>query len=136
MKRDIGLLREILLWVDDIPTTPVLMRDCEINGFSAAEISYHAELMIEGGLLIGTAERAASGDEDIRVEGLTMRAHDFLTAVRNPKVWLAAKEAIDACGGVPFDVALEVAKGFRRKSASRLTDASRGLKGSVTSKGS
>ena len=104
MKRDMNLVREILIAVEAHPDPQVPMDPLSIEGFSADEISYHVQIMAEAGLL-DAIDASSSDDYDWRPRRLTWQGQEFLAAVRNDTVWRKIKQLIAEKGGaIPLEV--------------------------------
>jgi len=104
MKRDMNLIREILLAVEKADTDPGLWIELEIPNRSQKEISYHVMLLDQAGFLsaknLGTKDGYAW-----HASSLTWVGHEFLDAARNDKVWKKAVEkAKKVAGSVSIDV--------------------------------
>ena len=103
MKRDMDLVREILLALEDAPFNggPLKMKN---PNHPADEISYHVMLLHQAGLIHAFD---FSGDEftDWRPAYLTWQGHEFLEAAKDDTRWNRAKSQFKD-KGVPlvFDV--------------------------------
>lgn len=103
MKRDMDLVRAILLKVEDAEEPLDLDELCEDE--APSKVAYHAALMIERGLLDGDVKRqwdwgVACGE----VRGLTWDGQDYLDAVRDERVWSKTRKAIrESVGSCTFD---------------------------------
>lgn len=84
----------------------------------SVKLAYHARIMIDGGLVEGTAElRRIRGPIHgwhpgiVEISGLTWKGHEFLEAMRSETTWTKTKETFSR-HGVPFitDILLSVAK--------------------------
>ena len=110
MKRDMGLIREILLQVEARPSVndwgPV-----EIDGRSQEEISYHVKMLDDDGLLEALNMHTLDGFKS-DPKFLTARGHDFLDSIRSPSVWGKVKQQLDVIGG---SASLEVVKTIAKK---------------------
>lgn len=99
MKRDMDLIREIMLAVED----GVLTFGDETGGerFSSPRdaVLGHLHLMQQAGL-IEVESQLLDGEYDLR--GLTWEGHDFLDAVRDPEVWKRTKDGATKMGGWTF----------------------------------
>ncbi len=93
MKRDINLIRELLLQIEskdcrkaedfDIP-------DCDIR-----TINYHLIILSEGNFIKASfLQSDQSGIEDVIVHRLTWDGHEFLDAARNETAWNNAKKIL------------------------------------------
>jgi hypothetical protein len=103
MKRDMDLIREILLRLeeDDEETVRTLVE----KGYAPIQIRYHCWLLLEENLVTGydvsskdTPHRQAEGT------GLTNAGHDFLDAARNQGLWEDAKRKLQAAGGFSIPI--------------------------------
>ena len=112
MKRDMGLIREILLQVEARPSVndwgPV-----EIDGRSQEEISYHVKMLDDDGLLEALDMRTL-GPDGFKYDPkfLTARGHDFLGSIRSPSVWGKVKQQLAVVGD---SASLEVVKTIAKK---------------------
>jgi hypothetical protein len=112
MKRDMDLLREILIEVEKLSVNhhwtarPLL-------GFTLPEVIYHIERAKEGGLLEARTSLAAG---HAVVLNLTNEGHNFVEAARSETVWETAKEMATKATGTPTlqAVALAIPKAIER----------------------
>lgn len=106
MKRDIELVRKLLLYIEENFTYDVLHSSLiELEGYSAQEIGYHLKLMADGGLI----DTMGGGSTDSRtyecgINGMTPYGHDFLDSVRDEGVWSNVKAALKPVGWASFEV--------------------------------
>ena len=101
MKRDMDLIRSILIGTEQLPHGEIV--ELEIDGFTPDEISYHVMLLHEAGYLIGHAAHVW------HVERLTWEGHEFLEASRDDTRWNKAKEIVkEKGGGLAVDVLKQV----------------------------
>lgn len=106
MKRDIELIRKLLLYFEEKPDDH--MEECPfVEGFSDLEIKYHLLLMDEAGLLRCEREVTKSSGRVIKVYpfSLTWNGHEFLEAARNVTIWNRAKSiCLEKSGSLSFEV--------------------------------
>ena len=117
MTRDLGLIRELLLKLEPLSKPHgwqhILSNDAriQVEGHGADEIEYHLQLLLEQEFV----ERPRSGAmEGIMFKRLTWDGHDYLDAVRDPKVWRKTKEATDKVGSWTFEMVKEIATAIIR----------------------
>ena len=104
MKRDMDLVRRILLKIEESPTGRA-PREVEIEGYTAQQIKYHIFIMIEGGLVEGVrTQHLQSPGPEAMATRLTWEGHEFLDAARQDNRWEEAKSVIKAVGGATIDV--------------------------------
>lgn len=125
MRRDMDLIRELMLKLEEMPRTLGIVHQLEpglgavaVDGYSSDEIGYHLDLINEAGFL-ETYGSMNSGD--ILFDRLTWSGHDFVDSVRNPDVWAKTKKGAEAAGGFTVDLLKDLAKGFVKKQLEDLT---------------
>lgn len=105
MKRDMDLIRELLLKLEGLDNKPgsiyslTAYEDLPIEGRTPDQIDYHMGLLYEAGLL-------DSGDSINRMMSggwlfsrLSWSGHEFLDSIRDPEVWRRTKEGASKVGG-------------------------------------
>lgn len=89
MKRDLELLRQLLIEVEQLPGKD--WTEITIPGHTGDEIVYHAHLAADQGLL---EAKFAPRDMFVLFKRLTYDGHEFLDAARSDTVWAKAKEHV------------------------------------------
>jgi len=109
MKRNLDLVREILLWMEAQPEGQNVAWKIQIDGFTDEEIGYHAYLMHQAGLIIATdATFLESHSPHWIPTMLTWQGHEFLSAAKDDTVWAKAKkDVIKPALGATYTVILE-----------------------------
>ncbi len=121
MKRDMDLIRELLLRLEalPVPATGITTIDArhaavQIDGYTEAQIDYHLSLLEQarfihaGGLDFGMQ----IGYGGVGFQSLTWAGHDFLDAMRSPDVWSRSKQAAHAAGGFTVELLVFAAKTY------------------------
>ena len=103
MKRDMDLVREILIAVEE---GNVNLDDL---GYDRDQINLHVELMKEHGLvdavIIPNSDGVEHGILICSVERLTWKGHDFLAEARNKSIWeQAKKKCLEETGGLAIEL--------------------------------
>ena len=95
MKRDMDLIRELLLEVEKCPS----LNGCAIKipGRSPEDLCYNAKQAQDAGLIDA---RFLPGSTEFHVIRLTYEGHEFLEAARNDTLWAKAKESVIRNTGV------------------------------------
>jgi len=110
MKRDMELIRKMLLAIEDAPTAfapKQLTIDVE-DGVTQEQFGYHAYLLINAGLAEGaTATNRGSTSPQARISNLTWDGHEFAAAARDETTWRKAMSIVQEKGGA---VTLDVVK--------------------------
>jgi hypothetical protein len=118
MKRDLDLVRQLMLQIEALPAAPpVQYRMSEIED---PVLLAHLELLIEAGLVNGRISRSQGTRGDvISVSGLTWHGHEWVEMVRSQSLWNEVKSAVLDGGGVlTFELTKAVAaKLFRARLA-------------------
>jgi hypothetical protein len=119
MKRDMELIRALLLRLEKLPLSPGAMtildgdrEELAIEGYTSNQISYHLDQLKQAGFVYGPEARLMSG---ITFCGLTWEGHDFLDSVRDPETWKKTKEGVLSAGGFTVELLKDLAKGFVKK---------------------
>jgi hypothetical protein len=119
MKRDMDLIREILLWLEAQPIQldEVFQLggeggDFTPPGYTPDQIEAHATLMLGAGLVEGPKSQT---DDGIWVFRITWAGYDFIEAVRDPKIWQRTKQGAASAGGFTVELLGDLAKGFLKK---------------------
>jgi len=117
MKRDLDLIREIMLHVESGQeydgTREFYYIDPEemgLTGYTSEEFVYHWTLLIEAGYVDGAATVV-----NIVVRRLTSRGHDFLDDIRDPGIWKQVKIRLGSLPGVALSIVAELAKSEIKK---------------------
>ncbi len=93
MKRDMDLIREILLQVERRePKQPL---EVKIEGRDRQEIVGHVRLLQEARFV----EATFTGGPTAMVHRLTWDGHEFLDSVRDPTVWAKVTKRLKKVGG-------------------------------------
>lgn len=110
MKRDLDLVREILLWMEAQSEG----RNCNTWAFdiperTQKEIGYHAYLMHQAGLIIAYDGTYQSDDTPNWIPlMLTWDGHEFIDAAKDSGIWEKAKKnIIGPAASVSFTLLLE-----------------------------
>jgi len=105
VKRDLNLIRKIIVTVEDGPTGFV-HGDVNIDGYSHEEIGYHSYLIVNSGLAEGfDATSTTDTSPDWRIRNLTAAGHDFADVARSDTTWNKATDMIkDKAGGVTLEI--------------------------------
>ena len=123
MKRDMDLIRDLLLRFEGAPEEFVGKKGLAVDGRTANEVDYHLALLEDAGY-VEHPEPVQPFPGGVRFDHgrrLTNSGHDFLDAVRDPEVWAKTKSGAVAAGGFTIDLLKDLAKGFLKKKVEELT---------------
>jgi len=118
MKRDMELLREILLYCEEKrpPGDAISISDTDFLDRDRDTLRAHVELLREQGWVEITSTK-----NSLAIRRITYDGCDFLDAVRDPEIWKQTKEGATAAGGFTLDLLKSLAKGYVRKKISDQT---------------
>ncbi|MEA2994201.1 MAG: hypothetical protein QOD40_3121 [Alphaproteobacteria bacterium] len=116
MRRDMNLIRELLLKLESLPIRSggivhISPGDAEvaIQDYSEDQVGYHLSLLKEQRLIETPGSQPMIG---IIFRRLTWEGHDFLDAVRDPEIWKKTKKGTEAVGSFTFELVKDLARGF------------------------
>lgn len=121
MKRDLNLIRSIILAVEDLETGTALTT-VTIEGYTEEQIGYHSYLIIDSGLAEGfNAGTVTSTSPCWQIGNLTSAGHDFADLAHNEGNWKKTIGIVATkAGGASLDMVKDVLTGVV-KSALGLT---------------
>lgn len=93
MKRDMDLIRDVLIAVEDDSNDPNSWIDIELPEHNSLEISYHIMLLDQAGLLDAIDLSTKDGSE-WKARSLTWAGHEFLDSARDEKLWNSVKKSL------------------------------------------
>ncbi|MBM3775142.1 MAG: DUF2513 domain-containing protein [Acidobacteria bacterium] len=104
MKRDLNLIRKMVLAIEDAPTgfAPSLSFD----GYTEVQVGYHAYLLVDAGLAKGTdVTTMGSRAPQALITSLTWAGHEFTEAARDESQWKKTLATVKEKGGaITFEV--------------------------------
>ena len=113
MKRDMDLVRKILIVMSENGSGAYILWDAELSDYPTEQIFHHAHLMSQGGLI--DAADTSSLDSPLPTAiplSITWNGHEFLDASRDETLLEKAKKhVIKPTGGVAMSVLTEWLKG-------------------------
>jgi hypothetical protein len=125
MKRDMDLIRELLLKLEALPMRRggivSIAPDAEeiaVPGYDIGRIDYHLSQLRAAGFIDEGAVRPMTG---ISFRCLTPAGHGFLDSVRDPEIWAKTKKGAEAAKGFTVDLLKDLAKGFVKKQIEEYT---------------
>ena len=99
MKRDMELIRKIVLEIEDAPSG-YAPQNFEFEGYTSEQISYHGYLIHNAGLAEGERiDGMGSDSPEALITNLTWAGHEFADAARDESRWKIAMGAVQEKGG-------------------------------------
>ncbi len=114
MKRDLDLIRKMILEIEDAPSG--WAPDLAIEGYAPEQVSYHAYLIVDAGLAQGkdVTTMGSHGPEAL-ITSLTWAGHEFAEAAREETRWKKAMGIVKEKGGtITLDVLTQLLGGLMR----------------------
>jgi hypothetical protein len=108
MKRDMDLIRNILLFIEekaDVPPKTVKADDLLDLNDNPAIIAMHLELLRDGGFI----EIRQMPNKQYEVLRITLAGYEYLDNIRNAKIWRNVRDKIGVLGGASFEIIKAVA---------------------------
>lgn len=125
MKRDMDLIRELLLKLESYPVRPsaiaILQPDDDriaVEGHDAESIALHLDLIREAGLIDTGDFRSGRG---ISFRRLSWEGYDFLDIIRDSEVWAKTKQGADAVKSWSLETLKELGNGLIKKQIEEFT---------------
>jgi hypothetical protein len=107
MKRDMDLVREILIAIEDAPFDGGPLRLMPPANYSPDQVAYHIMLLHQAGLIFAF-DFSTDVAPDWRPGYLTWEGHEFLNAARDGGRWSRAKTLVlEKGGGLVFEILKE-----------------------------
>lgn len=91
MKRDMDLIRRIVLAVEELPHQQTLNG---LEGITQDDFSLHVEWLEEAGLIKATIQPMYSGPSIVFAHRLTWDGCEFASSVRSDTLWKKAKSTV------------------------------------------
>lgn len=117
MKRDLDLIRQMLLLIEeskDVPPNSLDVDDFLDLNDKAAVIALHIGLLADAGFV--EVEKPRRGDiTDWSITRMTFVGYEYLDAVRNDRIWRNVKTKIGELGGASFDIIKELAASMAKQ---------------------
>ena len=98
MKRDMELVRKVLLYIEE-QYTDVVLYNIEIKGYDFKTIAYHCKICYEAGLICDYD--SSYGDDEIQdfgVGSLTWEGHEFIEKIKDDAIWNKTNKIIKEKG--------------------------------------
>ncbi|MFU7528018.1 DUF2513 domain-containing protein [Qipengyuania sp. ASV99] len=118
MKRDLELIRSILLRIED-SENPWHDAEIEIDGHDQNTINFHLSLLIEAGFIQGMQKSDPNSPFGYYVHypQLCWDGYEFLETIRDKEIWAKAKNGAGQVGSSALKLVGELAVGFAKQKA-------------------
>ena len=129
MKRDMDLIRELLLRLEAFPLglgavyiVQPTSSEIAVPEYDPAMIYYNFDLLYQAGFL-NNGGNSRPGLEFV-YSGLSWKGHEFLESIRDPAIWRATKEGATKAGGFSVELLSALAKGLLKTQIEKHTGVS------------
>jgi CheY-like chemotaxis protein len=107
MKRDMDLIREILLYAEEhCPETRIRKTTINFDGVPGRTMDFHVKLLCDANML-ETATHVTDGESYIC--SLTWKGYEFLDKIRDDKQWRQIKGILAKTGDFSFETVSQAA---------------------------
>ena len=99
MKRDMDLIRSIMLHLESHPEADLHLTEVEVEGYEKDVVTGHLVLLQEAGFIELSVERFGGGEPPlVMVHRISWAGHEFLEAVRSDTIWAKSTKIITSAG--------------------------------------
>lgn len=116
MRRDMELIRALLLKLEELPTNPgsvhglsIYDEELKIEDYNPKAVGEHLEMLLDAGLIIAVDGELHNGSR-ILFQRISWQGHEFLATVRDKEIWEQTKKALRAGGVETIKAVWDIAK--------------------------
>lgn len=100
MKRDLDLIRHILLTIENADSDRLHLSDFSTDAYDECTVSHHLKLLLDCDYIDAVSRNAIGCPYTIFiVSRITSQGYDYLDSVRNTSVWEKTKKVLAEVGG-------------------------------------
>ncbi|MCX6062261.1 MAG: DUF2513 domain-containing protein [Campylobacterales bacterium] len=121
MKRDLDLIREIMLVLEDKMeygknfTSDRLFGTMQNETLSIEKLLYHIGLLVEANFIGAREEKYINSTRDFIITTVTSEGQDFLDTIRQQNTWEIVKAKTVEIGGFSLPLIIELGKDYLKK---------------------
>jgi Hypothetical protein (DUF2513) len=99
MKRDMELIRELLMAIEDQQKPVMQVSDLKLRDeWDVTVICHNLQLLVDADFIMATPVKTMAGVRNFTIQRMTWNGHDFLDNARSESIWSTAKETITKKG--------------------------------------
>jgi Hypothetical protein (DUF2513) len=98
MKRDMDLVRSLMLYLEAFPEADLHITEIEMEGYDAETVLGHLILMEEAGFIGMNVQHYSMAEPEFLVHRITWAGHEFLAAARSESIWAKSTKVITSAG--------------------------------------
>ena len=122
MKRDLDLIREIMLVLEDKMEygknfkSTQLIEVIQDKTLSAEKLAYHVGLLVENDFIKAKEYKYQSGEPtDYLINTITSQGQDFIDTIRQDTTWNKIKDKSSNIGGFTLSLLVDIGKEYLKK---------------------
>lgn len=122
MKRDLDLIREIMLVLEDKMEYGKNFKSAQFieimqdKTLSVEKLAYHLGLLVECGFLKAKEYKYISGEPtDYLINTITSQGQDFIDTIRQDTTWNKIKEKASSIGGFTLPLLVDIGTEYLKK---------------------
>ena len=122
MKRDLDLIREIMLVLEDKMEygknfqSTHLIEVMQDKTLSVEKLAYHLGLLVESDFLKAKEYKYLSGEPtDYLINTITSQGQDFIDTIRDDTTWNKIKEKASSIGGFTLPLLVDIGTEYLKK---------------------
>ena len=122
MKRDLDLIREIMLVLEDKMEydknfqSAHLIEVIQDKTLSAEKLAYHVGLLVENDFIKAKEYKYQSGEPtDYLINTITSQGQDFIDTIRQDTTWNKIKEKASSLGGFTLPLLVDIGTEYLKK---------------------
>ena len=122
MKRDLDLIREIMLVLEDKMEygknfkSTQLIEVIQDKTLSAEKLAYHVGLLVENDFIKAKEYKYQSGEPtDYLINTITAQGQDFIDTIRQDTTWNKIKDKSSNIGGFTLSLLVDIGKEYLKK---------------------
>ncbi len=120
MKRDMDLIRQLLLEIEEKHDGSGRPVKVNIEGCSHDVVTEHLFMLKEAGFIEARDASHMQG-RGILVLRMTWSGHEFINEIRDPTIWAETKEGAKKVGSFSLAIVSDIAKGIIKKKIADLS---------------
>lgn len=121
MKRDLDLIREIMLVLEDKMEygknfqSEQLLEEMQNKTLTAEKLAYHLGLLVESDFIKAKKYNSYSNEPIYLINTITFQGQDFIDIIRQDTTWNKIKEKAYSIGSFSLSLLVDIGKEYLKK---------------------
>lgn len=121
MKRDLDLIREIMLVLEDKMEygknfqSEQLLEEMQNKTLTAEKLAYHLGLLVESDFIKAKKYNPYSNEPSYLINTITSQGQDFIDIIRQDTTWNKIKEKAYSIGSFSLSLLVDIGKEYLKK---------------------